>query len=140
MHVAVDKKSDTSTASSSSSVHTTRVMEQNLKKTENTVTSEGKDNGQILINCIKNCAFYQSSVGAKEVRFQEIGQEKLKLSTEKEKLNADQHDLCGKIAVMDQKSPNFDSTEFREVSYLKFELSQKIKEMEMVNKKWCSWP
>ena len=56
------------------------------------------------------------------------------MSTEKEKLNADQHDLCGKIAVMNQKSPNFDSAEFREVSYLKFE-SQKIKEMEMVNKK-----
>ena len=92
-------------------------QEQNLKKTESTVTSEGKDGGQILINCIKNCAFYQSSVGAKEARFREIGRERLKLSTEKEKLNADQHDLCGKIAVMDQKSPNFDSAEFGEVSY-----------------------
>ena len=131
--MTVDKKSDTSTASSSSSV--TRVMEQNLKKAENAVTSEGKNDGQILINCIKNCAYYQSSVGAKEARFREIGQEKLKLSTEKEKLNADQRDLCGKIAVMDKKSPNFDSNEFREVSYLKFELSQKIKEMESVNKK-----
>ena len=59
----------------------------------------------------------------------------LKLSTEKEKLNADQRDLCGKIAVMDKKSPIFDSNDFREVSYLKFELSQKIKEMESVNKK-----
>ena len=131
MRVAVDKKSDTS----SSSVHGTRVMEQNLKKAENTVTSEGKNDGQILINCIKNCAYYQSSVGAKKARFREIGQEKLKLSTEREKLNADQRDLCGKIAVMDKKSPNFDSNEFREVSYLKFELSQKIKEMESVNKK-----
>ena len=135
MHVAVDKKSDTSTASSSSSVDTTIVMEQNLKKTENTVTSEGKDDGQILINCIKNCAFYQSSVGAKEARFWEIGQEKVKLLTEKEKLNADQCDLCGKITVLDIKSPNFDSYEFRKVSYLKFKLSQKIKEMELVNKK-----
>ena len=135
MHVAGDKKSDTSTSSLSSSVHATRVMEENLKKTDNTVTSEGKDDGQILINCIKNCAFYQSSVGAKEARFREIGKEKLELSTEKEKLNADQHDLCGKIAVLDKKSPNFDSNEFREVSYLKFELSQKIKEMESVNKK-----
>ena len=59
----------------------------------------------------------------------------MELSTEKEKLNADQHDLCGKIAVLDKKSPNFDSNEFREVLYLKFELSQKIKEMESVNKK-----
>ena len=105
------------------------------KKTENTVSSEGKDDGQILINCIKNCAFYQSSVGAKEARFREIGKEKLELSTEKEKLNADQRDLFGKIAVLDKKSPNFNSNEFREVSYLKFELSQKIKEMESVNKK-----
>ena len=135
MHVAGDKKLDTSTSSSSSSVHATRVIEENLKKTDNTVTSEGKDDGQILINCIKNCAFYQSSVGAKEARFWEIGKEKLELSTEKEKLNADQRDLCGKIAVLDKKSPNFDSNEFREVSYLKFELSQKIKEMESVNKK-----
>ena len=31
-HVAVDKKSDTSTASSSSSVHTKTVKKQNLKK------------------------------------------------------------------------------------------------------------
>ena len=61
-------------------------MEENLKKTDNTVTSEGKDDEQILINCIKNCAFYQSSVGAKEARFREIGKEKLELSTEKEKL------------------------------------------------------
>ena len=135
VHVAGDKKSDTSTSSPSSSVHATRVMEENLKKTDNTVTSEGKDDGQILINCIKNCAFYQSSVGAKEARFQEIGKEKLELSTEKEKLNADQRDLCGKIAVLDKKSPNFDSYEFKEVSYLKFELSQKIKKMESVNKK-----
>ena len=64
-----------------------------------------------------------------------MGKEKLELSTEKEKLNADQRDLCGKIAVLDKKSPNFNSNEFREVSYLKFELSQKIKEMELVNKK-----
>ena len=64
-----------------------------------------------------------------------IGKEKLELSTEKEKLNADQHDLCGKIAVLDKKSPNFNSNEFREVTYLKFELSQKIKEIESVNKK-----
>ena len=135
MHVAVEKKSDTPTASLSSSVHETGVIKQNVKKTENTVTSEGKEDGQILINCIKNCAFYQSSVGAKEVRFREIGKEKLELSTEKEKLNADQRDLCGKIAVLDKKSPNFDSNEFREVSDLKFELSQKIKEMESVNKK-----
>ena len=69
MHVAVDKKSDTLTASWSYSVHTTRVIEQNLKKTESTVTSEGKDDGQILINCIKNCVFYQSSVGAKKLDF-----------------------------------------------------------------------
>ena len=61
VHVAGDKKLDTSTSSSSSSVHAKRVMEENLKKTDNTVTSEGKDDGQILINCIKNCAFYQSS-------------------------------------------------------------------------------
>ena len=85
VHVAGDKKSDTSTSSSSSTVHATRVMEENLKKTDNTVP-EGKDNGQILINCIKNCAFYQSSVGAKEARFWEIGKEKLELSTEKEKI------------------------------------------------------
>ena len=65
----------------------------------------------------------------------EICKEKLELSTEKEKLNADQCDSCGKIAVLDKKSPNFNSNEFREVSYLKFELSQKIKEMESVNKK-----
>ena len=69
VHVAVDKKSDSSTASLSSSVHATRVMEQNVKKTENTVTSEGKDDGQILINCIKNCVFYQSSVGARKLDF-----------------------------------------------------------------------
>ena len=111
MHVAGDKKLDTSTSSSSSSVHATRVMEENLKKTDDTVTSEGKDDGQILINCIKN----QSSVGAKEARFREIGKEKLELSTEKEKLNADQRDLCRKIAVLDKKSPNFDSNKFREV-------------------------
>ena len=38
---------------------------------------EGKDDGQILHqNCIKNCAFFQSSVGAKEARFWEIGKEK----------------------------------------------------------------
>ena len=67
------------------------------KKVENAGTSgnrktvmkdniEGKDDGQILINCIKNCAFFQSSVGAKEARFREIGKEKLDLSKEREKL------------------------------------------------------
>ena len=66
------------------------------KKVENAGTSanrktvmkdniEGKDDGQILINCIKNCAFFQSSIGAKEARFREIGKEKLDLSKEKEK-------------------------------------------------------
>ena len=116
------------------------------KKVENAGTSgnrktvmkdniEGKDDGQILINCIKNCAFFQSSVGAKEARFQEIGKEKLDLSKEREKLNVKQHDLCEKIAVLEEKSPDFSLEEFREVSFLKYELSQKLKDMEVVNKK-----
>ena len=116
------------------------------KKVENAGTSgnrktvmkdniEGKDDGQILINCIKNCAFFQSSVGAKEARFREIGKEKLDLSKEKEKLNLEQRDLCEKIAVLEEKSPDFSLEQFREVSFLKYELSQKLKDMEVVNKK-----
>ena len=96
---------------------------------------EGKDDGQILINCIKNCAFFQSSVGAKEARFREIGKEKLDLSKEREKINGEQHDLCENIAVLEEKSPDFSLEQFREVSFLKFELSQKLKDMEVVNKK-----
>ena len=116
------------------------------KKVENAGTSgnrktvmkdniEGKDDGQILINCIKNCAFFQSSVGAKEARFQEIGKEKLDLSKEREKLNVEQRDLCEKIAVLEEKSPDFSLEQFREVSFLKYQLSQKLKDMEVVNKK-----
>ena len=116
------------------------------KKVENAGTSgnrktvmkdniEGKDDGQILINCIKNCAFFQSSVGAKEARFWEIGKEKLDLSKEREKINVEQHDLCEKIAVLEEKSPDFSLEQFREVSFLKYELSQKLKDMEVVNKK-----
>ena len=116
------------------------------KKVENAGTSgnrktvmkdniEGKDDGQILINCIKNCAFFQSSVGAKEARFREIGKEKLDLSKEREKLNVKQCDLCEKIAVLEKKSPDFSLKEFREVSFLKYELSQKLKDMEVVKKK-----
>ena len=85
---------------------------------------EGKDDGQILINCIKNCAFFQSSVGAKEARFWEIGKEKLDLSKEREKINVEQRDLCEKIAVLEEKSPDFSLEQFREVSFLKYELSQ----------------
>ena len=116
------------------------------KKVENAGTSgnrktvmkdniEGKDDGQILINCIKNCAFFQSSIGAKEARFREIGKEKLDLSKEREKLNVEQCDLCEKIAVLEEKSPDFSLEQFREVSFLKYELSQKLKDMEVVNKK-----
>ena len=116
------------------------------KKVENAGTSgnrktvmkdkiEGKDDGQILINCIKNCAFFQSSDGAKEARFWEIRKEKLYLSKEREKINAEQHDLCEKIAVLEEKSPDFSLEQFREVSFLKYELSQKLKDMEVVNKK-----
>ena len=116
------------------------------KKVENAGTSgnrktvmkdniEGKDDEQILINCIKNCAFFQSSVGAKEARFWEIGKEKLDLSKEREKLNVEQCDLCEKIAVLEEKSPDFSLEQFREVSFLKYALSQKLKDMEVVNKK-----
>ena len=87
------------------------------------------------MNCIKNCAFFQSSVGAKEARFREIGDEKLALIKEREKLNENQRDLCEKIAVLEAKAPNFSLEEFREVSFLKFELSQKLKDMENVKKK-----
>ena len=87
------------------------------------------------MNCIKNCAFFQSSVGAKETRFREIGDEKLALIKEREKLNENQRDLCEKIAVLEAKAPNFSLEEFREVSFLKFELSQKLKDMENVKKK-----
>ena len=87
------------------------------------------------MNCIKNCAFFQSSVGAKEARFREIGDEKLALIKEREKLNENQRDLCKKIAVLEAKAPNFSLEEFREVSFLKFDLSQKLKDMENVKKK-----
>ena len=87
------------------------------------------------MNCIKNCAFFQSSVGAKEARFREIGDEKLALIKEREKLNENQRDLCEKIAVLEAKAPNFSLEEFREVSFLKFDLSQKLKDMENVKKK-----
>ena len=87
------------------------------------------------MNCIKNCAFFQSSVGAKEARFREIGDEKLALTKEREKLNENQRDLCEKIAVLEAKAPNFSLEEFREVSFLKFDLSQKLKDMENVKKK-----
>ena len=87
------------------------------------------------MNCIKNCAFFQSSVGAKEARFREIGDEKLALIKEREKLNQNQRDLCEKIAVLEAKAPNFSLEEFREVSFLKFDLSQKLKDMENVKKK-----
>ena len=87
------------------------------------------------MNCIKNCAFFQSSVGAKEARFREIGDEKLALIKEREKLNENQCDLCEKIAVLEAKAPNFSLEEFREVSFLKFDLSQKLKDMENVKKK-----
>ena len=87
------------------------------------------------MNCIKNCAFFQSSVGAKEARFREIGDEKLALIKQREKLNENQRDLCEKIAVLEAKAPNFSLEEFREVSFLKFDLSQKLKDMENVKKK-----
>ena len=64
------------------------------------------------MNCIKNCAFFQSSVGAKEARFREIGDEKLALIKEREKLNQNQCDLCEKIAVLEAKAPNFSLEEF----------------------------
>ena len=60
---------------------------------------------------------------------------KLALIKEREKLNENQRDLCEKIAVLEAKAPNFSLEEFREVSFLKFELSQKLKDMENVKKK-----
>ena len=105
------------------------------KEMKKDVTDKGKDDAQVLINCIKNCAYYQSCVGANEGRFREIGQEKQKLSKEKETLYGEQHELCEKIAVLEEKSPDFDMEAFREVSFLKHGLSKKIKDMEMVNKK-----
>ena len=37
--------------------------------------------------------------------------------------------------MLEEKSPDFSLEEFREVSFLKYELSQKLKDMEVVNKK-----
>ena len=37
--------------------------------------------------------------------------------------------------MLEEKSPDFSLEQFREVSFLKYELSQKLKDMEVVNKK-----
>ena len=68
----------------------------------------------------------------KKLDFEEIGKEKLDLSKEREKLNVEQCDLCEKIAVLEEKSPDFSLEQFREVSFLKYALSQKLKDMEVV--------
>ena len=83
---------------------------------------------------IKNCAYYESCVGEKEARFREIGREMSKLCDEREKLDVEQRELCEKIQDFEAKSPEFSMMEFRDYSFLKYSLSQKLKEKQNLNR------
>ena len=126
--VKVDNKLNVTTAKGSV-VKTS----QNVKTSENTKKkidedSKGKDDANTLMNCIKNCAYYESCVGKKEARFREIGQELSKLSDEKDKLNDEEKKLCEKIQDLEAQSPNFSLMEFRDFSFLKYSLNKKVME------------
>ena len=96
--------------------------------------SKGKDYEKTLMNCIKNCAYYESCVGEKEARFREIGREMSKLCDEREKLDVEQKELCEKIQGFEAKSPEFSLMEFRDFSFLKYTLSKKLKEKQDLNR------
>ena len=53
---------------------------------------------------------------------------------EQEKLDAQQKELCEKMQVLDNKSPEFSLREFRDYSFLKYMLSKKLKEKQDVNR------
>ena len=96
--------------------------------------SQGIDDEKTLMNCIKNCAYYESCVGEKEARFREIGREMSKLCDEREKLDVEQKELCEKIQAFEAKSPEFSLMEFRDFSFLKYTLSKKLKEKQDLNR------
>ena len=142
MQVTVDKNIGGSTSTSSmkttvqgSVAKTSENINSKSSKKETVDGSKGKDYAKILMNCIKNCAFYESCVGEKETRFREIGQEMSKLCDEREKLDVEQKELCEKIQGLDVKSPEFSLMEFREFSFLKYTLSKKLKEKQDLNRK-----
>ena len=118
-----------SVAKTSQTVKSSKIL-----KKESDDASKGKDDVKTLMNCIKNCAYYESCVGEKEARFREIGWEMSKLCDEREKLDAQQKELCEKIQVLDNKSPEFSLIEFRDFSFLKYTLSKKLKEKQDVNR------
>ena len=95
VQVTVDNKlGDSATTSSvKTNVAVTTVQGSVAKTSENVETSKcpkkesgdgskGKDDSKTLMNCIKNCAYYESCVGEKEARFREIGREMSKLCDE----------------------------------------------------------
>lgn len=106
------------------------VKSSKILKKETGDASKGKDDVNTLMNCIKNCAYYESCVGEKEARFREMS----KLCDEQEKLDAQQKELCEKIQVLENKSPEFSLMELRGFSFLKYTLSKKLKEKQDVNR------
>ena len=145
--VTVDNKlSDSaSTSSMKTNVAVTTVQGSVTKTSENLKTSKsskkesandskGKDDAKTLMNCIKNCAYYESCVGEKEARFREIGRETSKLCDEREKLDVEERKLCEKIQILQAKSPELSLIEFREFSFLKYLLSQKLKIKQDLNR------
>ena len=127
-NVAVTKVKG-SVAKTSETVKSSKIL-----KKESGDASKGKDDVKTLMNCIRNCAYYESCVGEKEARFREIGWEMSKLCDEREKLDAQQKELCEKIQVLDNKCPEFSLMEFRDFSFLKYTLSKKLKEKQDVNR------
>ena len=105
-----------------------------ITKKQSSDSSKGKDDAKTLMNCIKNCAYYESCVGEKETRFREIGHKMSKLCDKREKLDVEQRELCEKLQVLETKSPDFSLMEFREVSFLKYSLNKKVLEKQSVNK------
>ena len=57
-----------SVAKTSETVKSSKIL-----KNESGDASKGKDDIKTLMDCIKNCAYYESCVGEKEARFRQIG-------------------------------------------------------------------
>jgi len=141
--VASDK--GTSRSSVKTNVGVTKVKVGVPKKSEEASTSKstkkefgdgckGKDDDKSLMNCIKNCAYYESSVGKKEARRREIDHEITKLCDAVDKLEVEQDELCEQIKVLEVKSPDLSLMEVREVSFLNYSLNKKLWEREDMNK------
>ena len=112
-------------------------MSENVNTSKNLKTKSGdgsKGNTDVMMNCIKNCVYYEACIGEKEARFREIGQEMAKLSDERRKLDVEQMELCEKIQVLEAKSPELSLMEFQDLSFLKYLLNKKLKEKQDINR------